>query len=225
MRELSIFVDESGDLGEVSEYYLVSMVFHDQDDDISSRIGRYEQSLRDRELPDVTLHVGPLINGHDDYRLLSTAERSSMLACFRTFSQHLPFLYRTFWYRKAEFSDDAGRLALAMKRDVTMFLFNHLEWFQAFDRIKIYYDNGQPIVTDVLHDAIGYVVARNATVYRDVNPSNYRLFQLADYACSVELTALKYQAHEQTRTDEIFFGTWRTFKKNFLQKLRAHRMD
>ena len=33
MRELSIFVDESGDFGEYekhSPYYIVSMVFHDQ---------------------------------------------------------------------------------------------------------------------------------------------------------------------------------------------------
>ncbi|MGN0071857.1 MAG: hypothetical protein ACI361_08500, partial [Atopobiaceae bacterium] len=84
-----------------------------------------------------------------------------MLSCFRTFSQHLPFLYRTFWYRKSEFADD-DKLAQAMKRDVTMFLFDHLERFQAYGQIKIYYDNGQKIVTDVLHNAIGYVVDKNA---------------------------------------------------------------
>ena len=30
MSELSVFVDESGDLGGVSNYYLVTLVFHDQ---------------------------------------------------------------------------------------------------------------------------------------------------------------------------------------------------
>lgn len=34
MSELSVFVDESGDLGGVSNYYLVTLVFHDQNDAI-----------------------------------------------------------------------------------------------------------------------------------------------------------------------------------------------
>ena len=37
MKELSIFIDESGDFGEynkISPYYIVTMVFHDQDKDI-----------------------------------------------------------------------------------------------------------------------------------------------------------------------------------------------
>ena len=37
MKELSIFIDESGDFGEVKErpaYYLVTFVFHDQKEDI-----------------------------------------------------------------------------------------------------------------------------------------------------------------------------------------------
>lgn len=41
MKELSIFIDESGDFGEVKErpaYYLVTFVFHDQKEDIRQQI-------------------------------------------------------------------------------------------------------------------------------------------------------------------------------------------
>ena len=41
MKELSVFVDESGDFGgyEIhSPYYIVTMVFHDQDIDITEKI-------------------------------------------------------------------------------------------------------------------------------------------------------------------------------------------
>ena len=41
MSELSIFIDESGDFGEVKErpaYYLVTMVFHNQAIDITKEI-------------------------------------------------------------------------------------------------------------------------------------------------------------------------------------------
>lgn len=43
MSELSIFIDESADFGEVRErpaYYLVTMVFHDQAVDISKEIAK-----------------------------------------------------------------------------------------------------------------------------------------------------------------------------------------
>lgn len=46
--------------------------------------------------------------------------------------------------------------------------------------------------------------------------------QVADYACGIELTAIKYQAHEQTATDNIFFGKWADLKRNHLKKLRRH---
>ena len=49
MKELSIFIDESGDFGEVTNlpsYYLVTMVFHDQTIDISDEIKKFEFSIR-----------------------------------------------------------------------------------------------------------------------------------------------------------------------------------
>lgn len=48
MSELSIFVDESGDFGKVennSPYYLVSLVFHNQSDDIYQQITALENAL------------------------------------------------------------------------------------------------------------------------------------------------------------------------------------
>ena len=45
MRELSIFIDESGDFGAYaphSPYYIISLVFHDQDEDIQPAIDKLE---------------------------------------------------------------------------------------------------------------------------------------------------------------------------------------
>ena len=36
MREISIFVDESGDAGEMSRFYLITLVFHEQNLSISN---------------------------------------------------------------------------------------------------------------------------------------------------------------------------------------------
>lgn len=38
--------------------------------------------------------------------------------------------------------------------------------------------------------------------------------------CTIELTALKFKAGENTETDHKMFGDWRSFKQNYLKALR-----
>ena len=44
-KELSIFVDESGDRGGKARYYLLTLVFHDQADGIAEAVTGYEAML------------------------------------------------------------------------------------------------------------------------------------------------------------------------------------
>ena len=49
MKELSVFIDESGDFGEIKErpaYYLVTFVFHNQADCIEEQVSKLEESVR-----------------------------------------------------------------------------------------------------------------------------------------------------------------------------------
>ena len=98
MRELSVFVDESGDLGGESKYYLMALIFHDQDDHLADSIALYERALAKRNLPDVALHFGPLLHAHDEYRTMDVGQRATILSSFGTFAQHTPFQYRVFQY-------------------------------------------------------------------------------------------------------------------------------
>lgn len=224
MQELSIFVDESGDAGEVSTYYLLTLVLHDQAIRIDSAIGPYSRDLSNRGLVDIPFHLGPLLNGHDAYQDLSISVRKQYLSCFRVLVNHLPFSYATLTYKKEQYKNDAQLLVEHMKRDLIELLFNNLAMLQSFDAIKVYYDNGQPVVTKALHDAIEYALCKNAIIYKDAQPTDYRLFQLADYICGLELTALKYADHDERPTDVRFFGAAGTFKKNYLKKIRRHRL-
>lgn len=135
----------------------------------------------------------------------------------------LPFSYHTFAYRKSDFSSN-GKMVQRMRRDMTSFLFDHLEFLQSFDSAKIYYDDGQQAVTSTLHNAIQYVIAKDAALFKSAEPRLYRLSQVADFVCGIELTAIKYDAREQAATDERFFGGSNAFKKNHLRKLRKKRI-
>ena len=64
MKELSIFIDESGDFGEtqdVNDYYLVAFVFHDQSNDISFDVSKLEESVKNWGWNIEYVHTGPII--------------------------------------------------------------------------------------------------------------------------------------------------------------------
>lgn len=74
-KELSIFVDESGDRGGKARYYLLTLVFHDQADSIAEAVTGYEAKLARADLPNILFHSEPLMNGHKDYEFLGFEQR------------------------------------------------------------------------------------------------------------------------------------------------------
>lgn len=219
MRELSIFVDESGEQKGPSRYYLLTLVFHEQDADITEAISRYEQSLREKGLPDIPFHASPLMNGHDEYEELDLETRKRLLNSFNVLAQNLPITYATFSYRKSEV-DTPEKLAARMRHDLADFIFDRLARFQEFEKVKIYYDGGQKVVTDALHAAIDFTLSKQAAMYRKTRFRDYRLSQVADYLCAIELTRIKYEHSEETNTDVKVFGFIGSFKKNYLKQAR-----
>ena len=107
-----------------------------------------------------------------------------------------------------------------MGRDPSSAMVEHLDFFQSFVDVKVYYDNGQHSIAESLHRAVEYALSKDAVVYRSAQPSEYRLSQAADYICTMELTAIKYAEHTATATDEKFFGKWSDFKKGILKETR-----
>lgn len=61
VRELSIFAAESGTEADTSGYYLLTLVLHDQSEDVTGPISDYESALRIRNLTDVPMHCSPLL--------------------------------------------------------------------------------------------------------------------------------------------------------------------
>ena len=222
-HELSIFADESGDRAGLSRYYVLCLVFHDQSIDITKDISKYEEHLAHSNLPNIPFHSEPLLNGRKDYELIDIKNRKKMLSAFATLVRHLPFRYASFTYKRYELSDP-DRLSAQMKRDISRFLFNYLDFFQQYDTIKIYYDNGQDIVKRALVDSLNFVLSTGVVQRRKTSMTDYRLEQVADYLCTIELASIKYTANENGGTYNKFFGGIGTFKKNWLKQARRKLM-
>lgn len=222
-QELSIFADESGGRRGHSRYYLLTLVFHDQSDDILEAVGVYENALRVANLPNIPFHSEPLLNGHGVYESLDISARKKLLNSFGAMVRYLPVSYRTFAYRRGEYEDPVA-LSTRMKRDISGLLFDNLEFFQSFDDVKVYYDNGQDIVKQALDQSIGFVLSKNVVERRRTSMTDYRLEQVADYLCTIELAAIKYAAKENGATYDKFFGGVGAFKRNWLKQARRKRL-
>lgn len=219
MRELSIFIDESGDKSIQPRYFLLTLVFHDQAFSINQNVRIYQSALASASLPSIPFHFEPLINGRKSYASLDISQRKRLLVAFNVFVQRLPILYKTFAYQRCEYSSPT-RLQQKIERDATSFLLDNLAYFQQYEKIKIYYDNGQQIVRESLKRAISAAISKQAIEHRKTTMEEYHVAQVADYLCAIELAALKYNAKENGGTYEKFFGGSGAFKKNWLKQAR-----
>lgn len=85
-------------------------------------------------------------------------------------------------------------------------------------------DGGQELVSGAVRGAMQYTLSRQAVLYRSESPEQYRLAQAADFICTLELTARKYDVGKQTATDRRFFGSPRGFRRDYLRQVRRKQL-
>lgn len=224
-KELSIFVDESGGQKGRSTYCIVSLVFHEQANMLNEQISAYLRDLQEKGLSDIPFHASPLMYGKAPYEGLGMDQRKKMLGCFEALCRSIPFTYKTFAYPRKEVEQPEDFIA-RFKRDLVVFLTDNLAYFQTFRHVKIYYDNGQQMITEALHHAIDFMLSRNAVLYRMASPREYRLSQVADCVCALELADLKFRAGAITETDiKVFGSNYAAFKRNHLKRIRKKSLE
>ncbi len=225
MKELSIFIDESGDFGEYdfrSPYYIISMVLHDQSYDITTDLERLEKELEYMGYPEHCVHTGPIIRQEQEYRFESIEVRRKLLKKMMAFFRQVNIQCKTVYIEKKHISDEveaAGKLA----KNLSTFLRNHISEFLSYDVVKVYYDNGQIELNKIL-SSVFHVLLDNVE-FRKVIPSDYRLFQIADLVCTLQLLEFKCDNHTLSNSEKRFFESERILKKNYIKPLKQKMME
>ena len=219
MKELSIFIDESGDFGEYnhhSPYYIITMVFHDQKVNVHPAIIKLNQELTYLNLNNLCIHTGPIIRKEEIYMNLSLNERRHIFNKMVAFIRQVDIRYKSFYIEKKHSSnvvDATGKLS----KQISQFIYNHYEEFRSYDEVKIYYDNGQVEVSKIISSVFNALLPN--PIFRKVTPSEYKLFQTADLLCTLTLVKLKLENNMFSKSEKIFFGNIRDLKKNYLKPL------
>lgn len=222
-KTLSVFVDESGSFDsscEPSRFYLVTCVFHDQSSGLTAQLAHLEAQMAYLRLSAFCFHAGPLIRREAEYRALDLVSRRKIFSRLVAFARACPVFYHVFSLDKRFFSSPK-----AMQAELTRQMCDYLDGLSsrlsAFDSVKVYYDNGQAQVKAILKDAFG---SAGVTFPSQVTPERYRLFQVADLICTVELMRLKLSSGLSfTRSEDVFFSGVRAFKKTVLKPISRLR--
>ena len=217
-KELSVFIDESGDFGEYkphSPYYIISLVFHNQKQNLFEYIKQLDEKLN--WIEDYSwVHVGPIVRGEETYNLIGIPVRRKILKTFTTFIKKCPITYKSFHIEKKHFKNDDDMVA-RLSRDLSSFLQENSIYFSSFDSIKVYYDNGQNEISRMLA-GVFHALFTNVE-FTKVIPSKYKLFQAADLFCYFTLIKLKLDSGILSENEIKFFGTKYALRKNYLKPL------
>lgn len=219
MNTLSIFIDESGDFGPVKErpaYYLVTLVFHNQKVDISRQISKLEGSIKNDGFNIEYIHTGPIIRREEGFKNYSVDERRSLLYKILNFYNTCNISHLTVKVNRKEAPDKvslSGRLA----KEISNLISAHKRFFDEFDNIIVYYDNGQSELSSVLNAV--FSICFNDVEFRKAEQQKYRLLQVADFVCSMELLRIKRGENRLSLSEEKFFYKPQELKKTFIKSI------
>lgn len=225
LEELSIFIDESGDFGKFDEkcpYYITTLLFHEQCIDINTQVQKLNQELSSCVLGVHTVHSGPLIRRESIYKNYSVDERFKIFNKIFHFTRNLDIRYKNIVVEKKQIKTQID-ISNNISKQLSAIIKENLKYFQKFDKIIIYYDNGQIQLANILVAVFSSWFGDNFE-YRVVFPNEYKLFQSTDLLCTLSLLEHKLKNKKKlTNSENIFFGSPRKLKNNYLKKLSSKR--
>ena len=225
MKELSIFVDESGDFGAYefhSPYYIITLIFHDQSIDISKNINIVNDKFHLAGLPVTTVHSGPLIRREGEYDNYILKERRKIFNILYYFTRAIEITYYPIIIEKKELTSDID-LTIKITKHLSSFIKRNLESFTEYERIVVYYDYGQQELTKILVSVMHTVLSN--VEFKKVSPAKYKLFQAADMLCTLELLNVKAEKKILSNSETNFFTSAKNLQKSYIRAIQEKRFE
>ena len=116
------------------------------------------------------------------------------------------------------------KIALSGKlgREISKIIAKHEPYFLEFDKIIVYYDNGQIELSSILNTVFSIHFCN--VEFRKAEPQKYRLLQTADFICSMELLKIKKQENRLSKSEEKFFYKPQELKKSFFKAIEKKNL-
>ena len=219
MKELSIFIDESGDFGPSTKfpsYYITTFILHDQSIDINNNINIFTNKLSNLDSSIKYFHFGPIIRRETSFNNLTIDERRKFAYTMLNFFNSIPINHFSIIIDKKP-STNKIDLSGKLSKEITAKIDILNSYFSKYDKVIIYYDNGQIELSSILN-AIFSAHFTNVE-FRKANPQNYALLQVADFVCTVELLKIKKLNNLLSTSETNFFYKSNELNKTFIKSI------
>ena len=221
MKRLNIFIDETGEFGfesGASELYGVSFTFHEQSDNIIPEINNLNDRLNRIGYAGM-IHMADLIMKRGDYRNFDIATRKSIFNAIYQFSRRIPVKYKTIIIDK-KYTNNSTILRQKLCIEINRMINEHIKYFSKFDKIVMYYDNGQ--------DTLGIILV--SIFYRfdgfehrsSFDHKEKRLFQVSDMLTYIDKYDYKYKNKMKFSKSEKYFFDFEEIRRT-LKELNKKR--
>ena len=212
MRRLNIFVDETGEFGfgkGASKLYGVSFTFHEQNHDIMPEIEKLNNRLYKIGYTNM-IHMADLIMRRGDYKNYDMATRKSIFNSIYQFSKRISVKYHTIIIDK-RYTNNVRILRQQLSFEINKMIKEHEVYFNKFDKIVMYYDNGQETLGIIL-DSI-FARFDNFEHRIDFDHVEKRLFQVSDMLTFIDKYDYKYKNKMSFTKGEKYFFAFEEIRK------------
>lgn len=211
IKRLNIFVDESGDFGFVdgsSDLYAVSFTLHESSDSILTELKYLNEKLTTLNYGGM-IHLAYLIAKRGDYSHFDFERRKSIFWAIFYFSSRVKAKIKTIIVDK-KYINKKMQLNMALAREIGQFINNNRDYLESFDKIVIYYDNGQEILATILDT----LFATNPKVERRIefDHTKKRLFQVSDMLTVIDKLDYKRKNNIPFTKSEKYFFSGKDFR-------------
>ena len=212
IKRLNIFIDESGDFGFVkgsSDLYAVSFTLHESSDSIQSELKYLNERLKNLNYEGM-IHLAYLVAKRGDYSHFDLEKRKSIFWAIFYFSNRVKVKLKTIIIDK-KYINKKMQLNMALAREIGQFINDNREYLESFDKIVIYYDNGQETLATILDT----IFATNSKVERrvDFDHTEKRLFQVSDMLTVIDKMDYKRKNKMPFTKAEKYFFTGKDFRQ------------
>lgn len=212
IKRLNIFIDESGDFGFVkgsSNLYAVSFTLHESSDSIQNELKYLNEKLESLDYKGM-IHLAYLVAKRGDYSHFDLEKRKSIFWAIFYFSNRVKVKLKTIIIDK-KYINKKMQLNMALAREIGQFVNNNREYIESFDKIVIYYDNGQETLATILDT----LFATNPKVERRVefDHTKKRLFQVSDMLTVIDKMDYKRKNKMPFTKAEKYFFTGKDFRQ------------
>lgn len=219
---LNIFVDETGEFGfgkGSSELYGVSFTFHEQQNNIQPEIKQLNNKLMNIGYIEM-IHMADLVMKRGDYKNYDITTRKDIFKSIYHFSRKINVKYKTIIINK-KYANNSRVLKQQLSYEINKMINNNERYFRKFNKIVLYYDNGQEILGTIL-DSI--FLRYNGFEHRiNFNHKEKRLFQVSDMLTFIDKYNYKYHNKLLISKSEKYFFTDEEIRK-IIRELNKKRL-